>query len=92
MMQLSRTSAEVRLLLFAHPNMGIFYKYAMMPARAEMRICSKEGCAVSCHQSHALVLFQFREFRRLEAQAWYSFERNLSSVVILYDLRSDVCS
>ena len=50
-------------------------------------ISSQEGCAVCSDDGLALVVQQFRELARLQAQARNALERNLASVIVLYDLR-----
>ena len=54
---------------------------------AGLVVSSQEGCAVCCDDGLALVVQQFRELARLQAQARNALERNLASVIVLYDLR-----
>ena len=59
---------------------------------AGLVVSSQKGCAVCCDDGLALVVQQFRELARLQAQARNALERNVSSVIVLYDLRLHIVS
>ena len=55
-------------------------------------VCSEQGCAVCGDEGLALVLGHFREVCNCQSQARNTFELHVASVVVLDDLRLDVCA
>ena len=59
---------------------------------AGLVIGPKKGCSVCCDKGLADIMEHFREFRGLQFQAGNAIEGNCAAVVVLHNLRLDICA